>query len=340
MKTNLLKYKQHILNTSFNKIQSEFNGNYGITLLDDNLEKFDFYLRKLTFTFPRLSEFLWKFKPEKISDKLIIRKLNISTYINIVKEDTIIFRVTHVFIEFFMYYELINKELMNNFEDFQFLAKEVQFNIIFTIITKFVSRYAFVDKNYYKEVIDTAHSEKKITYIVNFWGTAPILPAFFSYHHSKKRKQLYQKIYLKYFKNKVNYDGYFFKKMVLQKKHREKFLNFLSEYNVILLANKDFVINKFPDKFVTKHFSFGHDGDAIRSRELIFKKIYNYVKRLKNIERYIILSQCTGEVAFLISCKLRKRNIHIKHADIGQALNFWLPSKAYHRTPFNKFINK
>ena len=326
----------------FKKIKSEFSGDYGIALLDDTLKKFDFYLRKLAFTFPRLSEFLWKFKSEKVSDKLIIRKLNINTYINIIKKNTIIFRVTHVFIEFLMLYELVNKELMNNFEDFKFLVKEVQFNIIYSIITKLNinNNYAKIDKKYYREVIDTAHREKKITYIVNFWGTAPILPAFFSYQHNKKKKQLYQKTYLKYFKNKVNYDGYFFKKMVLQKNQREKFINFLSEYNVILIANDDFIINRFPDNFVTKHFSIGHGVDAIENRNLIFKKIHNYVKKLKNIERYILLTQCSGGLAFLISCKLRERNIHIKHADIGQALNFWLSSKAHHRTSYNKLINK
>ena len=339
MKTNLLKYKQHFHNISFKQINSDFDGKYKNKFLHYIFTRLDFYLRKLTFTFPRLSEFLWKFKSEKVSNELIIRNLNINTYINIVKKDTVIFRVTHVFLEYFMLHELVNKELLNNFEDFHLLAKKVQFKIIYTIVTEFHS-YGDIDEEYFREIICSAQKQKKITYIVSFWGTAPILPSFFSYGHSKKRKHLYQKTFLKYFKNKINYDGYFFKKMVLQKKQREQIINFLSEYKVILVANEDFTINKFPDKFVTKYFSFGHGVDAIKNRNLIINKIYNYVKKINKIENYIILSQCSGELAFLISFKLRERNIYIKHVDMGQALNFWLCSKATHRTPFNKFINK
>ena len=134
------KYKKHFNDISYEKIY--LNYRYKNRYVIHFLRFIDHYLRKLTFQFPKIYYFLWIFKSEKVNNNLFIKKLNLKIYKKIIMMDKIIiFRVTHVFLEYYMLHEVINNELIKRFSEFKFLKNDEQFNIIFLIITKVYKKY-------------------------------------------------------------------------------------------------------------------------------------------------------------------------------------------------------
>jgi len=331
MNDNLEFYYEFIKNHNFNPHLFKPKKKISKTLFRINL-----LFRNLFFRYPKIGNFLWLFKKNYKNNIFVIKSVNLNKYIEKLKSnDFLIFRVTHVFLEFYVLYDVVYDYLCR-LESFKNLNDRDKFYYVSAIIKKKYRKYDYVDNEFHWNIINLAKTQQ-IVYFLNFEGSPSIFPSYFPYHYDKEIKSKLIQSFIKHFNINRIYDGLFFKKMITQ--NPNKFLKFIFQYKLILLANPDFKNLYWMDK-VDYWIKIPYGTGAYNKRENIFSSINKFLLNKNILNNYLIISQCGGELSFWFQYKLLNKGFSIKIVDIGQALNIWLGGKASHRTTFNDFINR